>query len=79
MLCRHLVEPQQTTKAAEAIRLYSSRVRTKLRELQERDLSAGRRGVSVPDRPSMVVALGITLTGEKRFLGFVETDTEPRY
>ena len=25
---------------------------------------------------TMVVALGITLTGEKRFLGFVETDTE---
>ena len=24
----------------------------------------------------MVVALGITLTGDKRFLGFVETDTE---
>ena len=24
----------------------------------------------------MVVALGITLSGEKRFLGFVETDTE---
>ena len=24
----------------------------------------------------MVVALGITMTGEKRFLGFVETDTE---
>ena len=25
---------------------------------------------------TMVVALGITMTGEKRFLGFVETDTE---
>ena len=25
---------------------------------------------------TMVVALGITLTGNKRFLGFVETDTE---
>ena len=25
---------------------------------------------------TMVIALGITLTGEKRFLGFVETDTE---
>ena len=24
----------------------------------------------------MVVALGITMTGDKRFLGFVETDTE---
>ncbi len=24
----------------------------------------------------MVVALGITISGEKRFLGFVETDTE---
>ena len=24
----------------------------------------------------MVIALGITLTGDKRFLGFVETDTE---
>ena len=25
---------------------------------------------------TMVIALGITMTGEKRFLGFVETDTE---
>ena len=25
---------------------------------------------------TMVIALGITLSGEKRFLGFVETDTE---
>ena len=25
---------------------------------------------------TMVVALGITMTGDKRFLGFVETDTE---
>ena len=24
----------------------------------------------------MVMALGITMTGEKRFLGFLETDTE---
>ena len=37
----------------------------KLRALQERDLSR-----------EDVVALGITMTGEKRFLGFVETDTE---
>ena len=27
-------------------------------------------------RATMVVALGITMTGDKRFLGFVETDTE---
>ena len=25
---------------------------------------------------TMVIALGITVSGEKRFLGFVETDTE---
>lgn len=36
---------------------------TKLRELQERDL-----------REEDVVALGITMSGEKRFLGSVETD-----
>ena len=51
----------------------------KLRELQERDLSgedvvalrAGRQDRFAES--TMVVALGITMTGDKRFLGFVET------
>jgi transposase-like protein len=53
----------------------------KLRELQERDLS-GEDVVAlfldgkVFADATMVVALGITLSGDKRFLGFVETDTE---
>ena len=53
----------------------------KLREFQERDL-AGEDvvalfldGKTFADA-TMVVALGVTLSGEKRFLGFVETDTE---
>jgi len=54
---------------------------TKLRELQERDLRGEDIVVLVLDgktfaTETMVVALGITITGEKRFLGFVETDTE---
>jgi putative transposase len=53
----------------------------KLREMQERDLSGedvvamfvdGKRFADA----TMVVALGITMSGEKQFLGFVETDTE---
>ena len=53
----------------------------KLRELQERDLSGEDVVVVVLDGKTfadatMVVALGITMAGEKRFLGFVETDTE---
>jgi putative transposase len=53
----------------------------KLRDLQERDLSGEDivalflDGKTFADA-TMVVALGITLAGEKRFLGFVETDTE---
>jgi transposase-like protein len=53
----------------------------KLRELQDRDLSGEDLvaifldGKTFADA-TMVVALGITLSGEKRFLGFVETDTE---
>ena len=53
----------------------------KLRELQERDLSGEDvvalflDGKAFADA-TMVVALGITMSGEKRFLGFVETDTE---
>ena len=52
-----------------------------LREFQERDLSGedvvalfmdGKRFADT----TMVIAMGITMTGEKRFLGFVETDTE---
>ena len=52
---------------------------TKLRELQERDLSGEDVVALVLDGktfPSLVVALGITMTGDKRFLGFVETGTE---
>ena len=49
--------------------------------LQERDLNGEDLVALVLDgktfaESTMVVALGITLTGEKRFLGFVETDTE---
>jgi len=53
----------------------------KLRELQERDLSAEDvvtlflDGKTFADA-TMVIALGITMSGAKRFLGFVETDTE---
>ena len=52
-----------------------------LHELQERDLSGEDvvalflDGKTFADA-TMVVALGITISGEKRFLGFVETDTE---
>ena len=50
-------------------------------ELQERDLSGEDVVALVLDgktfaEATMVVALGITMTGDKRFLGFVETDTE---
>ena len=53
----------------------------KLREMQERDLSGEDVVALFLDGKSfadamMVIALGITLSGEKRFLGFVETDTE---
>ena len=53
----------------------------KLRELQERDLSGEDVVAVVLDGKTfadvtMVIALGITLAGEKRVLGFVETDTE---
>ena len=52
-----------------------------LRELQARDLSREDVVAVVLDgktfaAATMVIALGITLAGEKRFLGFVETDTE---
>ena len=52
-----------------------------LREFQERDLSGEDVVAVVLDgktfaEVTMVIALGITLSGEKRFLGFVETDTE---
>ena len=52
-----------------------------LRAFQERDLSEEDvvavflDGKTFADA-TMVIALGITMTGEKRFLGFVETDTE---
>ena len=49
-----------------------------LREFQERDLSG--EDVVLDGKTfaeaTMVIALGIALSGEKRFLGFVETDTE---
>ena len=53
----------------------------KLRELQERALSGEEVVALVLDGKTfadatMVIALGITMAGEKRFLGFVETDTE---
>ena len=53
----------------------------KLCEFQERDLSGEDVVAVVLDgktfaEATMVIALGITLSGEKRFLGFVETDTE---
>lgn len=53
----------------------------KLREFQERDLGDQDIAAMVLDgktfaETTMVVALGVTLTGEKRFLGFVETHTE---
>jgi transposase-like protein len=53
----------------------------KLKEFQERHLTGEDivaiflDGKTFADA-TMVVALGITVTGEKRFLGFVETDTE---
>ena len=52
-----------------------------LRQLQERDLGGEDivavflDGKAFADA-TMVIALGITISGEKRFLGFVETDTE---
>jgi transposase-like protein len=54
---------------------------SKLREMQERDLSGEDVVAMVLDGKSfadatMVIALGITISGEKRFLGFVETDSE---
>ena len=52
-----------------------------LREFQARDLSGEDVVAVVLDgktfaEATMVIALGITLSGEQRFLGFVETDTE---
>jgi transposase-like protein len=53
----------------------------KLKEFQERDLSGERYlalfldGKSFADA-TLVIALGVTREGTKRFLGFVETDTE---
>jgi len=52
-----------------------------LREFQDRDLSDEDivalflDGKTFADE-TMVIALGVTISGEKRFLGFVETDTE---
>ena len=54
---------------------------TKLKEFQERDLSHDSYvalfldGKTFADA-TMVVAMGVTVQGDKRFLGFVETDTE---
>jgi transposase-like protein len=54
---------------------------SRLREFQERDLSGEDIVALFLDgktfaESTMVVALGVTMSGEKRFLGFVETDTE---
>jgi putative transposase len=53
----------------------------RLREFQERDLSEDDISTLFLDgktfaESTMVVALAVTFSGEKRFLGFVETDTE---
>lgn len=53
----------------------------KLREFQDRDLSGEHYVAMFVDGKTfadstMVVALGVRITGEKDFLGFVETDTE---
>jgi len=53
----------------------------KLRELQERDLSGEDVVAVILDgktfaEATLVLALGVTISGDKRFLGFVETDTE---
>ena len=53
----------------------------RLREFQERDLSSETYVAIFLDGKvfsgaTMVIAMGITLTGEKQFLGFVETATE---
>lgn len=53
----------------------------KLKEFQERDLSKDRYVALFLDGKvfgdaTLVIALGVTRSGEKRFLGFVETDTE---
>ena len=52
-----------------------------LRSFQERDLSAGDYVAMFLDgktfaEATMVVALGVTMQGEKHFLGLIETDTE---
>lgn len=57
--------------------------REKLRELQERDLSGEDIVAIFADGKSfvddqMVLALGVTMSGQKRALGFVQTDTENR-
>jgi len=54
---------------------------TKLRQMQERDLGGEDVvGIFLDGKmfadTMMAVALGITMTGDKRFLGFVETSTE---
>jgi transposase-like protein len=54
---------------------------SKLRELQERQLSGEDIVTVILDgktfaEATLVLALGITISGDKRFLGFVETDTE---
>ena len=53
----------------------------RLREFQERDLSSESYVAIFLDGKvfsgaTMVIAMGITLTGQKQFLGFVETATE---
>jgi transposase-like protein len=62
-------------------RAFVSASAAQLRAFQERDLSDEDVVVLFLDgktfaEDTMVVALGVTISGEKRFLGFVETDTE---
>jgi hypothetical protein len=62
-------------------RAFVSASAAKLKAFQERDLSGEDMVALFLDgktfaEDTMVVALGITVTGEKRFLGFVETETE---
>ena len=75
---RHVAGSEMPLRSYEA--LHGERA-AKLRELQERDLSGEDVVAVVLDgktfaEATMVIALGITMAGEKRFLGFVETDTE---
>ena len=84
--CRNYEAAAETIPGASGYRgrpcpVASSRPARRLREFQERDLSSEDVLAVVLDGKTfadavMVIAVGITISGEKRFLGFVETDTE---